>query len=84
MTGTLFNRRRDHAARSVGAGAARSGKTSREIPFSFATRSMDGMRQWGIVPAFFQLETVDGGALMALATSTVPPRAAIICSAVIM
>lgn len=65
-------------------GVMQSCAPDRDIPFRFAIHSMDGIRQWGIVPAFFQLETVDGGALMALATSTVPPRAVIICSAVIM
>nr|WP_158272009.1 MULTISPECIES: hypothetical protein [unclassified Novosphingobium] len=57
---------------------------ARDTPLSFASRSISAIRQRGILPAVFQLETVEGGAWMAFATSTVPPKAAIICSAVIM
>lgn len=67
---------RAHAARSEGIASV--------TPFRSASRMMAGIRQCGILPAVFQLETVDGGASMAFATSTVPPRATIICSAVIM
>lgn len=54
------------------------------MPFSLARDLTPSSRHFGMLPDDFQLDTVDGVRSSAVATSTVPPNASMICAALFM
>lgn len=54
------------------------------MPFCAASIVMPSSRHFGMLPDVFQLDTVDGVRSSAVATSTVPPSASMICAAVLI